>query len=183
MTETRAAPMRDLLFAFVWMALLPLSLMSAHVGVLLWVWVALLSPNELLYGFLAGVPFNKIVALSTFVMMLVSREKKDFYLDATLVLLLCLAVSATISWSIGLVSGPDVDDLYQKLIKEVVLAVIITGVMTTRHRLNLLVFTIVASLAFPGSQGGADLHPDGGRPQDPRLGQHRRQQLAGHRRC
>ncbi len=140
--------MRDLLFAFVWMALLPLSLMSAHVGVLLWVWVALLSPNELLYGFLAGVPFNKIVALSTFVMMLVSREKKDFYLDATLVLLLCLAVSATISWSTGLVSGPDVDDLYQKLIKEVVLAVIITGVMTTRHRLNLLVFTIVASLAF-----------------------------------
>ncbi len=140
--------MRDLLFAGVWMALLPLSLMSAHVGVLLWVWVALLSPNELLYGFLGGVPFNKIVALSTFVTMLVSREKKAFYLDATLVLLLCLAGTATISWSTGLVSGPDVDDLYQKLIKEVVLAFIITGVMTTRHRVDLLVFTVVASLAF-----------------------------------
>ncbi len=136
------------MFAFVWAALLPLSLMSAHVGVLLWVWVALLSPNELLSGFMAGVPFNKIVALTTIVLMFLSREKKEAYLDTVMTLLLLLAVSATISWSTGLVSSDDATDLYQKLIKEIVLAFIITAVMTTRHRLNLLVFTIVISLGF-----------------------------------
>ena len=136
------------MFAFVWLALLPLSLMSAHVGVLLWVWVALLSPNDLLSGFMAGVPFNKIVALTTVCLLFVSREKKDAYLDTALALLLMLAASATISWSTGLVGGGDAAELYQKLIKEIVLAFIITVVMTTRHRLHLLVLTIAISLGF-----------------------------------
>ena len=136
------------MFALVWMALLPLSLLSAHVGVLLWVWVALLSPNELLYGFMAGVPFNKVVALVTIALFFVSRERKQPYLDATLLLLLLLAASATMSWATGLAPGDDSTDLYEKLIKEIVLAFMISAVMTTRHRLNLLVLTVVVSLGF-----------------------------------
>ncbi len=136
------------MFAFVWMALLPLSLMSAHVGVLLWVWVALLSPNELLNGFMAGVPFNKIVALTTVCLMFISREKKDAYLDTVLVLLLLLGLSATISWIMSLAPSDEGTDLYEKLIKEIVLAFIITAVMTTRHRIHLLVLTVVLSLGF-----------------------------------
>ena len=136
------------MFAFVWMALLPLSLMSAHVGVLLWVWVALLSPNELLPGFLSGVPFNKIVALTTVCLMFLSREKKDGYLDTVLVLLLLLGLSATVSWFTAMAPSDEGTDLYQKLIKEIVLALIITAVMTTRHRIHLLVLTVVLSLGF-----------------------------------
>ena len=136
------------MFAFVWMVLLPLSLMSAHVGVLLWIWVALLSPNELLTGFLSGVPFNKIVALSTVCLMFASREKKDAYLDTALVLLLMLGMSATISWYTALAPSDEGNDLYQKLIKEIVLVFIITAVMTTRHRIHLVVLTIVLSLGF-----------------------------------
>ncbi len=136
------------MFAFVWMALLPLSLMSAHVGVLLWVWVALLSPNELLNGFMSGVPFNKIVALTTVCLMFISREKKDAYLDTVLVLLLLLGISATISWYMALAPSSEGTDLYEKLIKEIVLAFIITAVMTTRHRIHLLVLTVVLSLGF-----------------------------------
>ena len=136
------------MFAFVWMALLPLCLMSAFVGVLLWVWVALLSPNELLSGFMAGVPFNKIVAVCTLGLLCVSREKKQPYLDTTLTLLLLLGLSSTVSWLMSMAPGADGDDLYQKLIKEIVLAFAIATVMTTRHRIHLLVLTIVFSLGF-----------------------------------
>ncbi len=140
--------MRDLVFALIWMALLPLSLLSAHVGVLLWVWVALLSPNEMLYGFMGGVPFNKVVALVTIALFFVSRERKQPYLDATLVLLLLLAASATVSWATGLAPGDDSTDLYEKLLKDIVLAFMISAIMTTRHRLHLLVLTVVVSLGF-----------------------------------
>ncbi len=136
------------MFAFVWTALLPVSLMSAHVGVLLWVWVALLSPNELLMGFMAGVPFNKVVALTTLLLFFVSRERKEPYLDATMLLLLLLALSATVSWRIGLVSTDAGDELYQKLIKDIVLAFMIVSVMVTRHRVHLLVLAVVMSLGF-----------------------------------
>ena len=140
--------MRDLMFACVWTALIPLAMLSAHIGVLLWVWVALLSPNDMLYGFMSGVPFNKIVAASTFCLMIISREKKSPYLDATLLLLLLLGVTATISWYNGVVFTDDGDFLYEKVIKEIVLAIVITVVMTTRHRLHMLVLTVVLSLGF-----------------------------------
>ena len=140
--------MRDLAFALVWLALLPLTFMSAHIGVLLWIWVALLSPNELLYGFMAGVQFNKIVAIITLGLIAVSKEKKDIYLDGTGVLLILFAIAATISWYGGIVSTPDATDLYQKLLKEIVLAFAIMAVMTTRHRIHLAVLTVAISFGF-----------------------------------
>ena len=140
--------MRDLAFAFVWLTLLPLTFMSAHVGVLLWIWVALLSPNELLYGFMAGVPFNKIVAVMTLGLIAVSKEKKDIYLDSTGVLLILFVVAVTISWYGAIVSTPDATDLYQKFLKEVVLAFAVMTVMTTRHRIHLVVLTVAISFGF-----------------------------------
>ena len=146
--------MRDFLFALVWTALLPLCILSAQIGVVLWVWVALLSPNELLYGVMADVPFNKIVAVITLGLVVVSREKKDPYFDATSLLLCLLSMAATISWLDPVVSAPDATNLYEKLLKEVVLAFTVMAVTTTRHRINLLVFAITLSLGFLGVKEG-----------------------------
>ncbi len=140
--------MRDLMFAFVWLALLPVSLVSASMGVLIWVWTALLSPNELLYGFMAGVPLNKMVALTTIACVFLSREKKEPYADGMLILMLLLGATATISWYGSIVSTPDGTDLYEKLLKEVVLAFTIAAVMTTRHRIHLLVLVVALSFGF-----------------------------------
>jgi len=139
---------RDLLFALVWIALLPLLLLSAHAGALVWVWSALLSPNELLYGFMAGVPFNKIAAVVTVFLVFVGREKKDPYFDATLLLLILLGLVSTVSWFDGLVSSPSATDLYEKLLKEIALAFVITVVMTTRARIDRLVLVIVLAVGF-----------------------------------
>jgi putative inorganic carbon (HCO3(-)) transporter len=140
--------MRDLMFASVWLALLPLVLISADVGVLLWVWVALLSPNSLLYGFMAGVPFNKIVAVITIAVIFIRRERRDFYLDTTLLLLVLFGLAATFSWFDAIVSSPAATELYQKLLKEIVLVFVIAAVMTTRAHIDRLVLVIVVSLGF-----------------------------------
>ena len=146
--------MRDLVFACIWAALLPLCVLSAFVGVLIWVWVALLSPNELLYSFMSGVPFNKIVAIVTILVVLFGRDKKQPYLDVTQALLVLFAVSATISWLRAIVPGAAADDLYQKLIKDIILVFMITMVMTSRHRVHLLALVTVVSLGFLGVKEG-----------------------------
>src|ERR1700735_4588950 len=104
--------MRDILFSAIWAVLLPLNLMSAPVGVLLWTWVALLSPNELLYGFMGSVPYNKIVAIITLVLVFFTKDKKDPYLDKVFVLLILFTVVTTISWLNAIVSDPGGDELY-----------------------------------------------------------------------
>ncbi len=40
--------MRDAAFFLVWVVLFPITFWSPHVGVLLWIWSALIAPGELL---------------------------------------------------------------------------------------------------------------------------------------
>ena len=140
--------MRDAWFALTWMLLLPLTVMSAHVGVLLWIWVALMSPGEVLYGPMAGVPFNRIVAITTLISLPFNMEKKEFYIDKLTLLILLFAVCATISWLTAIVPSTETDDLYQKLMKELVLFFAITSVMLTRHRIHLVLIILSLSIGF-----------------------------------
>ena len=140
--------MRDAWFAVTWMLLLPVTVMSAHVGILLWIWVALLSPNEVLYGIMTGVPFNKVVAITTIVSLLFNAEKKDLYLDAIGSLLLLFAIIAAISWYAAMVPGPSNDDLFQKILKEIVLFFMITNFMHTRIRIHSVIIIICLSIGF-----------------------------------
>ncbi len=146
--------MRDAGFGLIFAVLLPAAMISASMGVLVWVWTALLSPNELLYGFLAAVPMNRIVAVITILVIVSTQERKGAYLDAMIVLLLLFALTATGSWATSIVSTDDGDAVFQKVIKEITLAVAITTVMATRHRLHLLVLTVCAGFGFIGVKEG-----------------------------
>ncbi len=146
--------MRDLMFAAVWIVALPLSVVSPHAGVMLWVWVAMLSPNELLYGFMAGVPFNKLIVATTVPFIFLSKEKKDFYLDPILTLLLAFGLIGVFSWTFSIVSSDDGTELFFKLLKIIVLTFVITGVASTRMRMHQLVIAIVISLGFLGVKEG-----------------------------
>lgn len=163
--------MRDLAFAMVWVVLFPVALWSAHIGVLLWIWVALVSPNERLYGFLSGVPFNKIAAGLTVLVLFLNREKKKFYLDATVVLIILLALVGTVSAYFAIVPSDDGSDLYQKMIKEFILAALIMGLMWSRHRIHMTVvvlciaigFTsVIEGLEYAGTAGGHKIIGTGG---------------------
>jgi probable O-glycosylation ligase (exosortase A-associated) len=140
--------MRDLAFAMIWVVLFPVALWSAHVGVLLWIWVALVSPNERLYGFLVGIPFNKIAAGLTLAVLFLNREKKKFYLDATVVLIILLAIIGSASAYFAIVPSDDGNDLYQKMIKEFLLAFLIMALMWSRHRIHMTVVMLCLAIGF-----------------------------------
>lgn len=146
--------MRDLLFALVWMALLPLVLISANAGALVWVWSALLAPNELLYGFMSSVPFNKIVAVLTIFTVFISKEKQDRYIDITLFLLILFALGGTVSWFNAMAPGPTTTELYEKLLKEIALVFVIATVMTTRAHIDRLVLVVVLAVGFQAAKEG-----------------------------
>lgn len=146
--------MRDLVFGGLWALMLPALVLSPTIGVLIWVWTALLSPNELLYGVMAGVPFNKVVAALTIACLAFSKESKAPYADAIVVLMLLFALAATGSWLTSIVDTAEGTDLYFKVLKEVTLAIAITAVITTRHRMHLLVLTVCIGFGFIGVKEG-----------------------------
>lgn len=139
--------MRDLIYHGAWLFILPLTLASAHLGVSIWVWVALLPPNDLLYGRLGIVlPFNKLVAASAFFALVTSQTKKDFYADKLIVLVMVYGLIVTLSYVLSPYDSAFSDLQYDKLWKEIVLFILITGVMFSQHRLHQV--ALVVSLAF-----------------------------------
>lgn len=146
--------MRDLGFAAIVVMMLPMAVMSTFVGVLLWVWVAMLSPSDSLTGFMAGVPLNKMVVGLVVLSMIAPRQKKSLYLDSAGIALVLFCVSATISSQISISSVDSTSEIFQKLMKESALALCIMWVITTRLRIQALVVTVVLALAFIGVKEG-----------------------------
>lgn len=146
--------MRDLAYAAIWLTLLPASLLAPYIGVVLWIWTALLSPNELFYGFMASVPLNKIVAVSTLFALLISKEKLRLYFDRTMGLLLLFAGGATMSWLLAISPSENGNDLYQKVMKEILLALLVIVTIDRHSRIHLAVLVIAVSIGFVGVKEG-----------------------------
>jgi probable O-glycosylation ligase (exosortase A-associated) len=156
--------MRDLAFIASWVLLVPLALQGAHLGVLLWAWTSLLAPNDVLYGMGASLPYGKISALLTFALLLFGRGGgMKMRWDATVLLMLALALSALVSQMMGLTAEAASGwDLYQKYVKILLLAVVVTAVMRDRMRLHALLLVICLGIGFTGLGEGAKFLLSGG---------------------
>jgi probable O-glycosylation ligase (exosortase A-associated) len=154
--------MRDATFAVCWALIVLLSLASPYVGVLAWIWVAIFSPNDLMWGFMKDVPLNKIIAGVTFAALVFGKEKKSFYLDKTVVALILLALVSTASALTSIVYSPTGWDLYAKVIKELVLVFLIMGTMSSRYRIHMAVFTLCIAFGYDGFVEGIEYVLSGG---------------------
>lgn len=139
--------MRDLIYHAAWLFILPLTLVSTHIAISVWIWVALLPPTDLLYGRLGIVlPFNKLAAAAAFFVLFTSQAKKDFYTDKLIILIIAYGTVVTLSYMLCPYESAFADLQYDKFWKELVLFVLITGVMFSRHRLHQV--ALVVSIAF-----------------------------------
>jgi probable O-glycosylation ligase (exosortase A-associated) len=129
-------------------ALLPITFYSAHLGILLWIWIAILPPVDLMYGALGVVlPFNKLAAASVFYVLVARQPEKRFYFDLLLGVTAVYGVLVTISY-LASVENAAGDLQYDKFWKELVLMVLITGLMYTRHRLHQVLLVVSIALGF-----------------------------------
>jgi len=138
--------MRDLLFHSIFLPLIVLGFYSTHLSVLIWVWISLLPPTDMLYGTFGVLPFNKIVAAVTVFTLFLKQEKKDFYFDKLMFLIVLYGVIVTLSYMLSEQNSSFADVQYDKFWKELVLFFIITGVMYSQHRISQMM--IVFSLGF-----------------------------------
>ncbi len=146
--------MRNLIFASLWIALFPMVLFSTHIGVLIWIWLSLSTPQEKIYDIVNGVQFNRIVAIMTFITVMIRKEKKDFYLDTTTALYTLFVIQIILADQFAL-SSYDFGFVIEKVVKTYALYMMINGIMYTRHRIHMAVFAYCIGLAMESSFEGA----------------------------
>lgn len=146
--------MRDILFLSVMLTMVPLALRFPMVGVMGWAWTALLSPNDWLFSFMTGLPFNKLFAGATLIAMALSTRQLRFRMSPVLWLVACLFVVATISAVFSIDQGDAGWTIYWRLVKIMTFAFVISAVVRTRLDIHALLLAVALGMGFVGLSEG-----------------------------
>lgn len=145
--------MRDIVLAIIVFGLLPYILARPSWGVYLSAWLGYMNPHRLCYGFMLNFPVVMIVALTTLVGMIITKEKKRMIWSREIVVLLIMlawmGVTTTQAFFFDLAW-----EQYIKVIKIQILTLMTLMLLTTREKLHIFVWVIVLSLGFYGVKGG-----------------------------
>jgi probable O-glycosylation ligase (exosortase A-associated) len=154
--------MRSLLVALLVFGSLPLIIVKPHVGVLVWSWIGYMNPHRLTWGFAYHFQFAMAVGLVTIAAWLFSREPKTLPRHPLVLLLAIFA--AWISFTTLFAAYPDhAHEKWDRTIKILLFNGFVTlGLITTRRRLDALIWVIVLSLGFYALKGAAFTLATGG---------------------
>ncbi len=145
--------MRDIIVTLAVFGSLPFILWRAWIGVLVWSWLGYMNPHKLAWGFSTSFPFAFIVAITTFVAIVISREKKEIPWTRETILLLVFTgwmFISTLNAAYPWLAWPQWDKVWRIILMTYVTAMVITD----RDRIFWLIVTIVFSIGFYGVKGG-----------------------------
>jgi probable O-glycosylation ligase (exosortase A-associated) len=145
--------MRSILVTLLIFGALPLIVVKPHVGVLVWSWIGYMNPHRLTWGFAYDFSFSMVVGLVTITAWLFSREPKT--LPRHPLVLLLAAFAAWVSFTTLFAAYPDhAQWKWDRTIKILLFNGFVTlGLITTRQRLDALIWVIVLSLGFFALKG------------------------------
>jgi probable O-glycosylation ligase (exosortase A-associated) len=149
--------MRDIALLLMFGGTVPLAVWSPFVGVLLWVWVAIMNPHRLVYGVAQGAQLNFIVALVTLLawMLCMARpgQAKNPFFNALTILMIIFAAYVTMT-TIEAFHPPSAWEIHDITIKTIILTVVAMSLTTNRVRAQAMIWVICLSLGFYSVKGG-----------------------------
>lgn len=148
-----AGSMRDILLAAVIFGALPLVVQRPYIGILLWSWISYMNPHRLTWGFAYDFPFAALVAGAAMLGLLLSKEPKRIPWTPTTVALALFVLWMSLTTAFAFFPEEAMSH-WEKVIKIQIMTFVMLMLMAERQRLHLLVWVIVASLAFYGIKGG-----------------------------
>ena len=146
-------PIRDIFVTIVVFVSLPFILANPYVGIYVWSWMSYMNPHRLSWGFAFNFPFAYIIALTTLTGMLFSKESKQIPWTRETLLLLGLILWMLVTTVFAF--HQELAWVQMEKIAKIQLMIFLTLMLiTTRERLQTLVWVIALSLAFYGVKGG-----------------------------
>lgn len=157
--------MRAIVVAMILLGSLPAILMRPWIGILVWSWLSYMNPHRISWGFIQSTPVALIVALATFVgMLMASREEKatmriPWTRETKLLLIMTLWFFITTVFALF----PDAAwPQWDKVWRIMLMTFVTTMLITNEYRLKMLMYTIALSLGFYGLKGGIFVLTTGG---------------------
>ena len=151
----RKATLRDLLVTAIVFGSLPFILFwRPYLGALMWVWISMMNPHRLSYGFAFNFPFAQVIAITTLLALLFTRQRWRFPLTPVSGVLLAFVAWMTFTSFFAMQPTDVVFDAWLRVIKTQVMIFATLMLIRGRGRIDQLIWAIVASVGFYGVKGG-----------------------------
>lgn len=147
--------MRDLIILGLFTALIYKTFKDPVWGVLGWVWMGVMNPHRLAYGFAHAAPWSMVIALALFASMLLNHKKLERFPTNGVTLLLAL-------WIVWIGVSPLITSFYpgkefmywSRAFKVLLMVLAALLVIQKRRDLDWLVLVLVISIGYYGIKGG-----------------------------
>lgn len=146
--------MRDVVLTLLVAGILPFTLKKPYIGLLLWIWLGIMNPHRLTYGFAYNLPFAQISAIFFFLGILINLKQTYRFpwngiTVAMLAFVLWIGVSPWFSFH------PEFEfELWVRAFKIQLMVLIGFFVIGNRHQLNAVIAILALSVGFYGIKGG-----------------------------
>lgn len=154
--------MRDIIIVTIVLVGCFVTLRRPWIGVMLWTWLSIMNPHRYSWGFALEAPLAAMTAVSTFVGLLLTRDRRDspFKSSAATVFFVFMCWM-TISWLVGLDPAGDYGQ-WNKVMKIDVMVLIGLVVLHSKKHILALAWVSAGSLMLLGAKGGLFMLLSGG---------------------
>ncbi len=145
--------MRDILLTLIIFGSLPLIIKTPAIGGLMWVWVSVMNPHTMSWGFAMHFPFAMTIAIATLLSVLLTRERKSLPLTPITWTLIMFVLWMNVTTSLALFPHTSFEQL-NKVMKIMLMTFVILMVIKKKEDIHRLIWVLVISLGYYGVKGG-----------------------------
>ena len=146
--------MRDLVLALVMVGVIPASFMRPWFGALAWVWISIMNPHKLTYGFMYSAPLAQLIALAVIAGLFFRRDHRSFPIAAPMVWMILFTLWMCITYPFSLVDTSANREQLEKVLKIMLMNAVVLIPLHTRRHVDFLIGAMVLSIGFYGVKGG-----------------------------
>ena len=145
--------MRDILVVAIFFSGLVMAMRRPYIAALLWVWIGLMNPHRMGWGFAYSLPLGLISAVVLGFSIMANSSKVHWPKGATVFLLILLAAWMGIT-TLGAIALEESLTRYIAVLKVLLMTLLVAAVVRTREEILGLVIVVAGSIAFFGTKGG-----------------------------
>jgi probable O-glycosylation ligase (exosortase A-associated) len=153
--------MRDIIITLIVFGSLPVILKRPWFGIVMWVWISVMNPHRLSWGFAYSYPFAAIIAGVTLAALVFTRDDKK--LPRSPIVWVLIAFSFWMCVTTLFAFFPDSSaEMLKRVLKTMMMAVVAIMLIKKKEHIFAVVWTLVGSLAYYGVKGGIFTIASGG---------------------
>ncbi len=145
--------MRDYILAGFLFGSLPFILWRPTIGVFLWIWVSVMSPHRLTWGFAYDMRWAYYIAIATLVGLLFSREPKRLPVTPVTVVLLLMVLWMNVTTFFAIDIAVSLE-MWKTVIKIMFMVFVALYLLHSKQHVQVLIWILAGSVAFYGIKGG-----------------------------